>query len=109
MNAICPGLVDTERTDFIAAALAPQGESTEEYRAMMIRERETTAPLGRVAQVLRRHRSYGRFSGVQRIGFPYWAINQCFRWNGDELTSVFTETRSGLLSLARPCYGSTRR
>ena len=50
VNAICPGLVDTERTDFIAAALAPQGESTEEYRALMMRERETTAPMGRVAQ-----------------------------------------------------------
>ena len=49
VNAICPGLVDTERTDFIAAALAPQGESTEEYRAMMIREREATIPMGRVA------------------------------------------------------------
>ena len=33
VNAICPGLVDTERTDFIAAALAPEGESAEEYRA----------------------------------------------------------------------------
>ena len=49
VNAICPGLVDTERIDFSAAALAPQGESTEEYRAMMIRERETTVPMGRVA------------------------------------------------------------
>ena len=49
VNAICPGLVDTERTDFIAAALAPQGESAEEYRAMMIRDRESTIPLGRVA------------------------------------------------------------
>ena len=49
VNAICPGLVDTERTDFIAAALTPQGESTEEFRAMMIRERETTVPMGRVA------------------------------------------------------------
>ena len=27
VNAICPGLVDTERTDFIAAALAPEGQS----------------------------------------------------------------------------------
>ena len=49
VNAICPGLVDSERTDFIAAALAPDGESAEEYRAMMIREREATIPLGRVA------------------------------------------------------------
>jgi NAD(P)-dependent dehydrogenase (short-subunit alcohol dehydrogenase family) len=49
VNAICPGLVDTERVDFIAAALAPQGESAEEYRAQMIRERNSRIPLGRVA------------------------------------------------------------
>ena len=49
VNAICPGLVDTERVDFIAAALAPLGESAEEYRAQMIRERANRVPLGRVA------------------------------------------------------------
>ena len=49
VNAICPGLVDTERADFIAAALAPEGESAEEYRALMMRERSTTIPMGRVA------------------------------------------------------------
>jgi NAD(P)-dependent dehydrogenase (short-subunit alcohol dehydrogenase family) len=49
VNAICPGLVDTERTDFIAAALVPEGQSAEEYRVMMIRERATSIPLGRVA------------------------------------------------------------
>jgi NAD(P)-dependent dehydrogenase (short-subunit alcohol dehydrogenase family) len=41
--------VDTERTDFIAAALAPEGQSAEEYRVMMIRERAASIPLGRVA------------------------------------------------------------
>ncbi len=49
VNAICPGLVDTERVDFIAAALAPEGESSEEHRAMMIRERNIRVPMGRVA------------------------------------------------------------
>jgi NAD(P)-dependent dehydrogenase (short-subunit alcohol dehydrogenase family) len=49
VNAICPGLVDTERTDFIAAALAPAGESAEEYRALMLRERSVNVPMGRVA------------------------------------------------------------
>ena len=49
VNAICPGLVDTERVDFIAAALAPAGESAGEYRAQMIRERAGAIPLGRVA------------------------------------------------------------
>jgi len=49
VNAICPGLVDTERVDFIAAALAPQGESSEEYRAMMVRQRDASVPLGRIA------------------------------------------------------------
>ena len=50
VNAICPGLVDTERTDFIAAALAPEGQSAEEHRVLMIRERSQAVPLGRVAQ-----------------------------------------------------------
>ena len=49
VNAICPGLVDTERTDFIAAALAPEGQSAEEHRALMLRERSEIIPLGRVA------------------------------------------------------------
>ena len=50
VNAICPGLVDTERVDFIAAALAPEGASGEEHRALMVRERELRVPLGRIAQ-----------------------------------------------------------
>ena len=50
VNAICPGLVDTERTDFIAAALAPEGQSAEEHRVLMLRERSESVPLGRVAQ-----------------------------------------------------------
>ena len=50
VNAICPGLVDTERVDFIAAALAAEGQSAEEHRAMMVRERSTRVPMGRIAQ-----------------------------------------------------------
>ena len=50
VNAICPGLVDTERVDFIAAALAGEGQSAEEHRALMVRERSTRVPLGRIAQ-----------------------------------------------------------
>ena len=50
VNAICPGLVDTERVDFIAAALAPEGQSAEEHRTLMVRERNQRVPLGRIAQ-----------------------------------------------------------
>ena len=50
VNAICPGLVNTERVDFIAAALAPEGESAEEHRAMMVRGRGERVPLGRIAE-----------------------------------------------------------
>ena len=50
VNAICPGLVDTERVDFIAGALAPEGESGEEYRAAMVRARAFRVPMGRIAQ-----------------------------------------------------------
>ena len=49
VNAICPGLVDTERVDYIAAATAPEGQSAVEYRADMVRERSATIPLGRLA------------------------------------------------------------
>ena len=50
VNAICPGLVNTERVDFIAAALAPEGESAEEHRAMMVRGRGQAVPMGRIAE-----------------------------------------------------------
>ena len=49
VNAVCPGLVDTERVAYIATALAPEGESAEEYRAQMLRQRASEIPLGRVA------------------------------------------------------------
>ncbi len=49
VNAICPGLVDTERIAGIAAALAPEGQTAEEYRARMIEERSKGIPLGRAA------------------------------------------------------------
>ena len=49
VNAICPGLVDTERVDYIAAATAPEGQSAIEYRADMVRDRAATVPLGRLA------------------------------------------------------------
>ena len=50
VNAICPGLVDTERPEYIAAALAPEGVSAREQHAMMLREADMRVPLGRVAQ-----------------------------------------------------------
>ncbi len=49
VNAICPGLVDTERVDYIAAATAPEGQSAMEHRAFMVRDRSATIPLGRLA------------------------------------------------------------
>lgn len=50
VNAICPGLVNTERVDFIAAALAAEGESAEEHRALMVLSRAEAVPLGRIAE-----------------------------------------------------------
>jgi len=49
VNAICPGMVDTERVADMAAALAPAGESVEDYRAQMLRDRAREVPLGYVA------------------------------------------------------------
>lgn len=50
VNAICPGLVETERVDQMAAVLKTEGISTEEYREKMIEQATLTTPLGRVGQ-----------------------------------------------------------
>lgn len=50
VNAICPGLIETERVADIAAALAPPGVSAEEQRQLMIKQAAAANPLGRVGQ-----------------------------------------------------------
>ncbi len=51
VNAICPGLVETERVDHMAAALAPEGVSAEAYREQMMERVAIETPLGRVGHV----------------------------------------------------------
>ncbi len=50
VNAICPGLVDTERVYGIASGLKPANMTTEEYREVLIEESASNTPLGRIAQ-----------------------------------------------------------
>jgi NAD(P)-dependent dehydrogenase (short-subunit alcohol dehydrogenase family) len=50
VNAICPGMVNTERLESIACALAAAGESTQESLARMVGERGAEVPLGRIAE-----------------------------------------------------------
>ena len=51
VNAICPGLVETERVFGLASALKPMdGTSTGEWRDVMVETVNTTNPLGRIAQ-----------------------------------------------------------
>ena len=50
VNAICPGLVATERIDDIAAATAPPGVSTEEQRERMIANTIAANALGRMTE-----------------------------------------------------------
>ena len=49
VNAICPGLVDTERVDCIAGALAPPGVPVSEFRAQFVQQCTAASPLGRIA------------------------------------------------------------
>jgi len=51
VNAICPGLVDTERVDDMAAALAPEGVSTQVYRQQFVDRASSTTALGRIGHV----------------------------------------------------------
>ena len=50
VNVICPGIVNTERLGHMAAALAGEGESPQEYQAQMLRQRALEIPLGRLGE-----------------------------------------------------------
>ena len=50
VNAICPGLAETERAMHIAEAVRPEGTSAEEQLARMVIERSARTPLGRVTE-----------------------------------------------------------
>ena len=51
VNAICPGLVETERVYGMASALKPDdGTTTEEWRDVMVERSSAANPLGRIAQ-----------------------------------------------------------
>ena len=48
VNAICPGLIETERLSGMASGLKPEGTLTEEYREQMIERVSSLTPLGRI-------------------------------------------------------------
>ena len=50
VNAICPGLIASERIDDIAAALRPADVSTADYRQQIIEAERQIIPLGRLAE-----------------------------------------------------------
>jgi NAD(P)-dependent dehydrogenase (short-subunit alcohol dehydrogenase family) len=51
VNAICPGLVETERVYHMASVLKPDDETTtEEWRDAMIKRSTENSPMGRIAQ-----------------------------------------------------------
>lgn len=50
VNAICPGLVDTERVGHLASALMPDDLSAEAQRAEFARRNTAAVPLGRLAE-----------------------------------------------------------
>lgn len=50
VNAICPGLAETERVIHIADAVRPEGKSAEEHLRDMVGERSAANPLGRITE-----------------------------------------------------------
>ena len=50
VNAICPGLVDTERFGHLASVLMPQNLSADEQLSEYVRRSEAAVPIGRLAE-----------------------------------------------------------
>ena len=50
MNAICPGLVDTERVGHIASAIMPEDLSPSEQREQLVQQATSSVPFKRIAQ-----------------------------------------------------------
>ena len=50
VNAICPGLVDTERFGHLASVLMPENLSADEQLSEYSRRSEAAIPLGRLAE-----------------------------------------------------------
>lgn len=50
VNALCPGLIETERVMGMASALKPEGVSTEAYREQMVARAGSGNPVGRTGQ-----------------------------------------------------------
>ena len=50
VNALCPGMVDTERIDAIASAIVPGSSTTTQKRKQMVERIASDIPLGRIAQ-----------------------------------------------------------
>ena len=50
VNAICPGLAETERAAFIADAVRPMSETGEEHLRRMVAARAEANPMGRIAE-----------------------------------------------------------
>jgi NAD(P)-dependent dehydrogenase (short-subunit alcohol dehydrogenase family) len=50
VNAICPGLAETERVIHIANALKGEGEMADDQLAAMVRERSAVNPLDRITE-----------------------------------------------------------
>ena len=50
VNAICPGLAETERVIHIANAIRPDGVTAEKYLENMVESRSSTNPLGRITE-----------------------------------------------------------
>jgi NAD(P)-dependent dehydrogenase (short-subunit alcohol dehydrogenase family) len=50
VNAICPGLAETERVIHIADSLRGEGQTAEDQLAEMVRQRSAVNPLGRITE-----------------------------------------------------------
>ena len=103
VNAICPGLAQTERAMLIANALRPEGVSTEEQLATMVSTRGASNVMGRITET-QDIAKMAAFLYIVGVGLPYRARDIGLRRRRDVVTQrqAAQHLRGARLSIRRP-------
>ena len=107
VNALCPGMADTERMDCMAEALTPHGQTAAQHRAAIMRDRTAAIPLGRIAESEDIAPRVAAFLASRNIRLSHRPLDQRRRRRGDGLTGTSPRMRRKSGWPARPAPPSS--